>query len=67
MESVQFDDREVNLSAALYLNVGGDSLLNHIQKTENFSKSFKGIPFWVIPIRLLLEERGSEITIMPDE
>ena len=67
MESNQGDDRELRLTAALYLKVGGKALLEHVKATGRLPKNFKGELFFVIPMRLLIEERGTDITLTPDE
>jgi hypothetical protein len=67
MTSTTLNDRELRLTAALYFKVGGESLLQHVKATGLLPETFEARPHFVIPMRLLIEERGTDITLTLDE
>ncbi len=56
-------DREIKLTAALYVKLG---VLRHVRATGHLPEKV-GNPGASIAVRLLLEERGTDITLTPDE
>lgn len=62
-EVSRLTDRELKLTAALYARMGA---VEHLRQTGRLPDSIGGL--WnVIPMRLLLEERGTDPTLTPDE
>jgi hypothetical protein len=56
-------ERELRLTAALYARHGAAA---HLRETGRLPEQIGGL--WsVIPMRLIIEERGPDLTLTPDE
>ena len=67
MTSSDLSERELRLTAALYLMVGGEKLRKHVKETGRIPSDFIPQLHWHIPMNLLIKERGTDITLAPDE
>jgi hypothetical protein len=56
-------ERELKLTAAVYAAHGA---ADHVKKTGRLPDRIGG-PWSVIPMRLIIEERGTDLTLTPDE
>jgi hypothetical protein len=56
-------ERELKLTAAVYAAHGA---AEHVRKTGRLPDRIGG-PWSVIPMRLIIEERGVDLTLTPDE
>jgi hypothetical protein len=67
VKSDEISDRELKLTAPLYLKVGGKKLLEHVKATGHIPDDFVPRPHFHIPMNLIIQERGTDITLSPDE
>jgi hypothetical protein len=67
MGSKNLSNRELKLTVALYLKVGGKKLLQHVKETRRLPDDFTPQLFFHIPMNLIIKERGTDITLTPDE
>jgi hypothetical protein len=56
-------ERELKLTAAVYARLGA---ADHVRQTGSLPERLGG-PWNVIPMRLVLQERGTDVTLTPDE
>jgi hypothetical protein len=57
--------KELKLTAALYAKLRG--VLEHVRATGDLPPDMRPKAYYVIPMRLLIEARGTDITLSPDE
>ena len=67
MKSNELSDRELKLTAALYLKVGGKKMLEHVKETGHIPEDFVPRPHFHIPMNIIIKERGTDITLSPNE
>ena len=56
-------ERELKLTAAVYTRMGAGE---HLRKTGHLPEKIGG-PWNVIPMRIVIQERGTDLTLTPDE
>lgn len=62
---VLLSEKELKLTAALYTKLQG--VLAHVRATGELPPDLQPKPHYCIPLRLLIEERGTDIALSPDE
>ena len=62
-DSNVLSDKELKLTAAVYTRLG---VVAHLKKTGKLPDSIGGLHS-VIPMRMIIEERGTDLTLTPDE
>jgi hypothetical protein len=58
-------EKELKLTAALYTKLRG--VLEHVRETGELPPDLAPQAFYCIPMRILIEERGTDIALTPDE
>ena len=58
-------ERELKLTAALYTKLQG--VLDHVRATGDLPPDMKPQAYYVIPMKLLIQERGTDVTLTGDE
>lgn len=64
-ESKTITHRELKLTAALYTHI--PDLLAHVKATGRLPEEINPCPWLCMPLRQIIETRGTDITLNPDE
>lgn len=64
-EEYVIDEKGLKLTAAIYATAA--DLLEHVKATGRLPEKMTPRPWLVIPMRLIIEKRGTDITLTPNE